>query len=134
MRITKINFVMIIFIIFISVGFIGTSVPAGTTAASQSARGFIAPNVNSSLTLNNGQVETFWSEISTYQNISEFGDGSFVKFANNQTHLFSLLVYPQSNDWVSIEFEPEPEVCMANLNDGWSFYVEQNPEPFTTKT
>ncbi len=128
MKITRIKFIMIMFIIFLSAGFIGTSVLGSTTAVTQSARGFVAPNVNTSLILNNGQVESFWSEITSYQNISEFGEGGFVKFANNETHLFSLIVYPQSNDWVSIEFEPEPEVCMANLNDGWSFYVNQNPD------
>jgi hypothetical protein len=119
---------MIIFVVLFVTSFIGTSVLGGTESVNQSARGFIASKVNSSLNLNDGQIDPFWSEISTYQNISEFGEGGLVKFSNNGSHLFSLIVYPQNNDWVSIEFEPEPEACMANLNDGWSFYVEQNPD------
>ena len=51
-----------------------------------------------------------------------------MKFVNNGTHLFSLIVFTESNNWVSIEFEPEPDECMVNLNDGWSFYSEQNPD------
>ena len=128
MKITKIKFIIIIITIFIFTGFIGTSVLAGTNTTTQSARGFIAPRVESEVNLNDGQVTAFWSEITTYQNISEFGEGGFVKFANNETHLFSLIVYPQSNAWVSIEFEPDPDACMTNLNDGWSFYVELNPD------
>ena len=127
MKIVSVKFIILTVIILISAGFIGSSVLGGTTAVNQSARGFTAPNTESNLDLNDGQIANFWSNISTYQNISEFGEGGYVKFANNQTHLFSLIVYPQSNEWVSIEFEPEPEACMANLNDGWSFYVEQDP-------
>lgn len=83
--------------------------------------------------LSDGQTETFWSNITIYQNVSEFGPGSYVKFANNGTHLFSLFVSSRDNEWISIEFEPEPAECMTNLNDGWVIYINQTVNETTVK-
>jgi hypothetical protein len=128
MKITKVKFIIISITILLSVGFIGSIAYGKNTVINQSASGFVSSKVLSDLSLNDAQISSFWNDITAYQNISEFGAGGYVKFANNGTHLFSLLVWPQSNAWVSIEFEPDPDLCMANLNDGWSLYVQSNPE------
>ncbi len=94
--------------------------------------GFTAPRIpiNSTVDLHNGQIESFWSLIDTYQNVSEYGNytqDNYVKFANNDTHLFALFTTLSTNEWISVEFEPNPYLkCMANLNDGWTFYIEGN--------
>jgi hypothetical protein len=91
--------------------------------------GFTAPKIpaNSTFEISNGQIETFWSLVDTYQNIPEISDqtsNNYVKFANNGTHLFTLITALKTLKWISIEFEPNPSECMANLNDGWTFYVD----------
>ena len=56
-----------------------------------------------------------------------------MKFANNGTHLFSLFVSTRDNEWISIEFEPDPDECMTNLNDGWTIYINQADNVITHK-
>ncbi len=133
MKFTKTKVIILIFTVFLSAGFIGTSALGGTNSVTQSATGFIAPKVLTNVSLNDGLISEFWVNITSYQNISEYGEGGFVKFANNATHLYSLLVFPKDSDWVSVEFEPEPEACMTNLNDGWSFYTSESPDSVDAK-
>ncbi|MHA1994121.1 MAG: hypothetical protein ACW97Z_06245 [Candidatus Hodarchaeales archaeon] len=133
MNFTKKKIIMIIFTIFLSFGTIGSSVLGGTTSVTQSASGFVAPKAPANLNLNDGSIADFWVNVTSYQNVSEFGEGGFVKFANNETHLYSLLVFPKDSDWVSVEFEPEPDACMTNLNDGWSLYVTESPDTVEAK-
>ena len=125
MIIRKINRLALVLSLFISFGFLGSIVAGNTNSPSQTATGFVSAKVLWDLNLNNGQTEEFWSNITIYQNVPEFGSGSYVKFANNGTHLFSLFVSSRENLWISIEFEPEPEECMTNLNDGWIIYIDQ---------
>jgi len=117
--------ITILFILsaFIATGFIGGFVSGSPNSTSQSMTGFVSPKTNSSLNLNDGQIAPFWSNVTIYENISEYGSGGYAKFANNGTYLFSLIVCPDDNEWISIEFEPSPNECMTNLNDGWSFYI-----------
>ncbi|PWI47403.1 hypothetical protein CEE45_11930 [Candidatus Heimdallarchaeota archaeon B3_Heim] len=133
MKFTKTKVIILIFTVFLSAGFIGTSALGGTNSVTQSATGFIAPKVLTNVSLNDGLISEFWVNITSYQNISEYGEGGFVKFANNATHLYSLLVFPKDSDWVSVEFEPDPEACMTNLNDGWSFYTSESPDSVEAK-
>ncbi len=125
MRIKKFPLIISIIFLFniplISILFIG-----GSASIHQNASGFVSPKVQSNVNLSDGQIELFWLNITEYQNISEFGNECYVKFANNGTHLFSLFVKGEDNYWLSIEFEPEPDVCMKNLNDGWVLYFNQN--------
>jgi len=117
--------IIILFILsaFIATSFIGGFTSGSPDSTSQSMTGFVSPKTNSSLNLNDGQIAPFWSNVTIYENISEFGSGGYAKFANNGTYLFSLIVFPDYNEWISIEFEPSPDACMTNLNDGWSFYL-----------
>ena len=133
MKFTKTKVIILIFTVFLSAGFIGTSALGGTNSVTQSATGFIAPKVLTNVSLNDGLISEFWANITSYQNISEYGEGGFVKFANNATHLYSLLVFPKDSEWVSVEFEPDPEACMTNLNDGWSFYTSESPDSVDAK-
>ncbi len=133
MKLTKKKIIMITFIAFLSFGSIGSSVLGGTVSVTQSTSGFVAPIAPSDLSLVDGQIADFWINVTSYQNISEFGEGGYVKFANNETHLYSLLVFPSDSDWVSVEFQPEPDACMTNLNDGWSLYVTENPDTVEAK-
>jgi len=98
-------------------------------STSDTATGFTAPKIpaNSTEELSNGQIESFWSLVETYQNVSEISDETYtnyVKFANNGTHLFTLITSLNTIEWISIEFEPNPSQCMTNLNDGWTFYID----------
>ncbi len=119
--------VIIIFISLLSTSFIN-----GQARVSESMRGFIAPKVDN-ISLSNSQIDAFWENVSTYQNITEYDVGGYVKFANNQTHLFSLFVTAIDRQWVSIEFEPDVSACMKNLNDGWTFYIDQGTSAVTAK-
>jgi len=133
MNIQKINRLILILSLFISFGFLGSIVAGNTNSPSQTATGFVSAKVISDINLSDGQTEAFWSKITVYEEVSEFGPGSYVKFANNGTHLFSLFVCSRENEWVSIEFEPEPEECMTNLNDGWIIYINQSVNTTTVK-
>ncbi len=117
----------------ILLSFMGFSlIQGGPAVASETMDGFIAP-VISQLNLTDGQIESEWESVYTYQNISEFKDGGYVKFANNETHLFSLFVSSVDVAWISVEFEPDPSTCMKNLNDGWTFYINQETSEVTAK-
>jgi len=109
-----------------------SSIQGGPSVVLETMDGFIAP-VISQLNLTDGQIESEWESVYTYQNISEFKDGGYVKFANNETHLFSLFVSSVDLGWISVEFEPDPSVCMKNLNDGWTFYINQETSEVTAK-
>lgn len=116
-------------VLFLIPGFIGLSVFSIQGKTSDSAVGFTSPKIptNSTEELSNGQIESFWSLVDLYQNISEISNdtyNNYVKFANNGTHLFALLRTFSTTEWFSIEFEPDPSECMINLNDGWVFYID----------
>ncbi|MFX1286312.1 MAG: hypothetical protein ACFFB5_21945 [Promethearchaeota archaeon] len=95
--------------------------------------GFISPKIGGDINLNDGEITSFWVNITTYQNVTEFGEQGYVKFANNETHLYALLVSSIENTWISVEFEPDPSQCMKNLNDGWSFYIDKENETVLAK-
>ena len=95
----------------------------GTATAQE---GCVAPNFpDNSLNLSDGVISDQWSSIQTYANLSEFGDGGFMKFSHNSTDLFALF---GSNDkkWISIEFETESSDCMTAGSDAWIFYIDHN--------
>ena len=133
MNIKKINRFTILLTLIISLGFLGTIVAGNTNSTSQTATGFVSAKVISNINLTDGQTEDFWSNITVYQNVSEYGSGGYVKFANNGSHLFSLFVSARDNEWISIEFEPDPDECMTNLNDGWTIYINQTEDVTTHK-
>jgi hypothetical protein len=108
-----------------------TTVIGIPVSSKQTDLGFVSPRTNATLNLTNNEIESFWELVNPYhQNVSEFG-GS-VRFANNNTHLYSLIItqtdswadQDEDNSWLSIEFEPDAS-CMANSNDGWSFYLDE---------
>jgi hypothetical protein len=133
MNFTKKKVIIIFLLTFLGIGFIGTSAIAEIAFTNQSATGFIAAKAPTDVNLNDGLLSEFWVNVTSYQNISEFGEGGYVKFANNDSHLYSLLVFPRDSGWVSVEFEPEPDECMTNLNDGWSFYTSESPDSVEAK-
>jgi hypothetical protein len=95
--------------------------------------GFISPKIDGEVNLNDGEITSFWTNITNYQNVTEFGEQGYVKFANNETHLYALLVSSPENAWISVEFEPDPSLCMKNLNDGWSIYIDKEAETVLAK-
>ncbi|UCG03826.1 MAG: hypothetical protein JSW11_07530 [Candidatus Heimdallarchaeota archaeon] len=95
--------------------------------------GFVSPKIKGGIDLNDGEITSFWTNITDYQNVTEFGEHGYVKFANNETHLYTLIVSSTENVWISIEFEPDPSLCMKNLNDGWSFYIDEEEETVLAK-
>ncbi|MFW9992404.1 MAG: hypothetical protein ACFFD4_10180 [Candidatus Odinarchaeota archaeon] len=98
------------------------------------AKGFVNLTYNATLDLANGQVDSFWSDPNiTEQTISEFGAGSSVKFANNDSNLYALIVCSEDFSWISFEFEAKQDRCMMNLNDGWSFYIDKNGKTVEAK-
>ena len=112
--------------LYLLTGFFGVSRINVQGKTADTPAGFTAPRIpiNNTMDLHNGQIEPFWSLVETYQNVSEYGN-NYVKFANNDTHLFALFTTLSTNEWISIEFEPNPYLkCMANLNDGWTFYIQ----------
>jgi hypothetical protein len=126
MNVQKLNRFTLLLILILSLGYFGSIVAGNTNSISQTATGFVSAKVISNIDLTDGQTEQFWSNITVYEEISEFGPEGYVKFANNGTHLFALFVTTVDNVWISIEFEPEPEECMTNLNDGWVIYMLHN--------
>ncbi|UCE13939.1 MAG: hypothetical protein JSV04_01880 [Candidatus Heimdallarchaeota archaeon] len=119
---------LVIFLILVSLTLLNVS---GVT--SSDPMGFISPNITGNIDLNDGQIASFWTSIETYHYVSEFGDNGYVKFSNNRTHLFALLVSSSDEAWISIEFEPDPSLCMKNLNDGWSVYIDKDNEEVLAK-
>lgn len=88
--------------------------------------GFTSNNFsNETLNLNNGKIDDAWSNVTSEQVLTEFGDSGSAKFANNGTHLFALLTASASYEWISIEFETESGQCMRNGHDGWTIYIDQ---------
>ncbi|MHA2175908.1 MAG: hypothetical protein ACXACP_14550 [Candidatus Hodarchaeales archaeon] len=116
-------------LLFISIFLCGTLVMESVMSISGAitdSSGFVAGDCAEVLDLNDGQVATFWECISSYQNVTEFGSGGYVKFANNQTHLLSLVVCAPDSEWVSIEFNADATSCMQNEHDGWAFYIDES--------
>lgn len=118
--------------------FIGASIFVGSTLAYSSkiadeAPGFVSSKTNTTLSLNDGQIDPFWSSVESYQDIAEFGSEGYVKFANNETHLFALLVCSASSEWVSIEFDADTSACMMNQHDGWAIYIDEDTETVEAK-
>jgi len=117
------------FLLFIAI-FIGVnclvipSLSSPNAIAAQSS-GFVSSNRKVTLNLINGEVDSFWSNVSSYQNISEFGAGGYVKFANNETHVLSLIACVKTSEWVSIEFDADASDCMQSGHDGWTFYLDE---------
>ncbi|MFX0012978.1 MAG: hypothetical protein ACFFB2_04055 [Promethearchaeota archaeon] len=120
-----------LFVTFFSLSSLTVLNALGKVSADQV--GFIAPKITFQIDLNDGQIASFWSKINSYQDITEFGGSGFVKFANNGTHLFALLVSSSDNVWISVEFEPDSSLCMKNLNDGWSFYINKDEQTVLAK-
>jgi hypothetical protein len=115
---------LLIVAVVISVGFlIGSMLTTASTGESQ-GNGFISEESQSILILSDGQIDSFWSSVSIYQETPEFGPEAYVKFANNGTHLFALIVCSHDSEWVSIEFDADSAGCMANQHDGWAFYID----------
>ena len=84
------------------------------------------------LNLTDGKIDPNWNNISYYASLAEYGSDAYVKFANNETHMFSLFKFDASLSWVAIEFGAYEEFCMARGNDGWTFYLDQaNNQEFT---
>ena len=133
MNFQKVKRLVLLLSLIISLGFLGTIVAGNMSSSSQTATGFVSAKVLYNINLSDGQTEAFWSNITVYQDVSEFGPNGYAKFANNGTHLFSLFVSTRDNEWVSIEFEPDPEECMTNLNDGWTIYIDQSENKTTAK-
>lgn len=131
MKIIKRVLSIILFMIFFSL--IGLTVLNVVGKGSDNPTGFIAPKTTVDVILDDGQIASFWSKIQTYQNVSEFGTKGMVKFSNNGTHLFTLLVSSSNRAWISVEFEPDSSLCMKNLNDGWSFYIDKASETVLAK-
>ena len=126
MKNQRFKILILIIMISITTSVIGSFANAKINVMNQSSSGFVAPQTNNTLSLNDGLISDFWINVTQYQDISEFGNGGFVKFANNGTHLFSLMVAQKDSIWISIEFEPDPDECMINLNDGWTMYIDEN--------
>ncbi|MFX0092265.1 MAG: hypothetical protein ACFFBD_10930 [Candidatus Hodarchaeota archaeon] len=95
--------------------------------------GFLCSNFDIVLDLTDNQIASFWSSVDIYENVSEFGTEGYAKFANNRTHIFALLVCSQDSEWISIEFEATDSTCMKNLNDGWSFYIDDTENSVQAK-
>ncbi|MFW9903529.1 MAG: hypothetical protein ACFFFH_04290 [Candidatus Thorarchaeota archaeon] len=124
----------VIFIFFIAIfSFITLSLVNVVGKVSGDQLGFISQKTNAKIDLNDGQITPFWTEVTTYQDIHEFGGSGFIKFANNGTHLFALLASSSNSAWISVEFEPDSSVCMKNLNDGWTFYINEKEKTVIAK-
>lgn len=97
---------------------------SSNTISAQSS-GFVSSNRKVALNLANGEVDPFWVNVTSYQNISEYGAEGYVKFANNETHVLSLIVCAVDSVWVSIEFDADASDCMQSGHDGWTFYLDE---------
>lgn len=90
----------------------------------QGIGGCIAPTFpESNLDLSDGAISNEWPQVETYVNLTEFGDGGFIKFSHNTTHIFSL-IGANDMEWVAIEFESEMDDCMIDGHDTWVFYID----------
>ncbi|MFX1506033.1 MAG: hypothetical protein ACFFDC_07950 [Promethearchaeota archaeon] len=119
------------FIVILS--FISLTVLTVVGEVTDDQAGFVSSKIEGGINLNDGEITSFWTNITDYQDVIEFGEQGYVKFANNETHLYALLVSTTENAWISVEFEPDPSLCMKNLNDGWSFYINQEEETVLAK-
>lgn len=89
--------------------------------------GFTSNNFsNETLNLNDGKIDDAWSNVTSNQVLTEYGDNGSAKFANNGTHLFALLTASFTYEWISVEFESEVGQCMRNGHDGWTIYLDQS--------
>lgn len=89
--------------------------------------GFTSNNFsNETLNLNDGKIDDAWSNVTSNQVLTEYGDNGSAKFANNGTHLFALLTASFTYEWISVEFESEVGKCMRNGHDGWTIYLDQS--------
>jgi hypothetical protein len=94
----------------------------------QELGGCIAPTFpESNLDLSDGAISNEWPQIETYVNLTEYGQGGFIKFSHNTTHLFAL-IGAKDKDWVAIEFEPDLDNCMADGHDTWIFYMDYDSQ------
>lgn len=118
---------------FIGAGFFVGSTLGYPSKVADETPGFVSSKTNTTLNLNDGQIDPFWSSIESYQNISEYGPKGYVKFANNETHLYALLVSSASNEWISIEFDADTSACMMNQHDGWAIYIDENAKTVEAK-
>ena len=99
------------------------------SSAQDQTKGFIAVSFgnDNSLSLTNGAVDSAWDNVTYYQTITEFGTNGYVKFAQNGTYLYALLAVDSSKKWAAVEFiedEKYGDVCMAPIDDGWTFYLD----------
>jgi hypothetical protein len=131
MRKSVLSLVLIAFFIGVSI-FVRSTLGYSSKIADE-APGFVSSKINTTLSLNDGQIDPFWLSVESYQNISEFGSEGYVKFANNETHLFALLVCSASNEWVSIEFDADTSACMMNQHDGWAIYIDEDTQTVEAK-
>ena len=110
---------------FFCASFVVGSASGISNSTSDSVPVFISGDCATSLNLTDGQIDPFWDCISDYQNVSEFGPDGYVKFSNNGSHLFSLIVCSANSEWVSVEFDADPSNCMQTEHDGWAFYINE---------
>ena len=123
----KSTFSLLLISIFICISVI-EPVLGETNSIADSPPGFVSGDCAEILNLTDDQIATFWDCISSYQNVSEFGSEGYVKFANNKTHLFGLVVCTADSEWVSIEFNADTTGCMQTGHDGWSFYITEDSQ------
>ncbi|MHA1947006.1 MAG: hypothetical protein ACXAC6_10365 [Candidatus Hodarchaeales archaeon] len=133
MNTRKITIFLFIVSILLYGGLITNSTLGATQSITDSPQGFVSGNCAEDLNLSDGQIATFWECISSYRNVSEYGEGGFVKFANNKTHLFALIVCVTDSEWVSVEFDADSTACMQNEHDGWAFYIDEEAQAVEAK-
>jgi hypothetical protein len=93
------------------------------------ALGFTAINFPvSAINLADGTITPEWSDVLSYQNISEFGTVGTVKFSHNETHLYTLFTVDPTIEWIAVEYTSDPNNCMTDQNDGWTVYLDGRQE------
>ncbi|MHA2097868.1 MAG: hypothetical protein ACW99A_04205, partial [Candidatus Kariarchaeaceae archaeon] len=84
---------------------------------------FVAPTFpESEFNVTDSIISPAWDDITSFSNVGEFGQGGFVKFSHNTTHIFALLGTNMTR-WIAIEFGSDGQDCMVPDNDAWVFYI-----------
>lgn len=97
-------------------------------------KGFINLNFpDNSLDVKDGIISKSWDNVTSYQNITEFGEQGKVYFANNRTHIFAKLEIDASLPWVAIEWNSDPSNFMEKGNDVWTVYLDDTDKTFEVK-
>ena len=100
-------------------------VVAPDAQAQDDIRGFSSSNFKTSnLNTGDGIIDEGWVDVAQQDLSTAFGEGGYAKFANNATHLFTLLRATTSHSWLSIEFDYDPAGCMGSQHDGWAIYID----------